>query len=439
MPTDRLIWLLAAGLLAILPPAAIHGQQNASFPTLPGMGGPLRLEIGTGYDFFSHSYTVLSADTATTMSDGNVRLNLHYTPLSGNDHALEFGDRFFLGRQYTWNSFSTVWRKGSWDGLSASAETRWETKRFNEDGLAFSNDHDALLATLRGAYRWSGQWSVSGRVRMERFDYDRHNTFFYDTRTTSGAFTLRGGGWTGPWFELETSLRSRSAPDTTALDFGDLDLRLVLGWVLPAGGDLQATFYRSDRDYRSAAARPDRTLQGLRLDGRFAPLNRWGLWYEAGIEERAYSEQTIIYTDGSDLRLAAGPSWHPGENWELRCGAGWQQHQTESFTDTTWVDLFGVTQITDSWSQPFLFTEASMISESGLWAFLTLEGGWRAFASDTEWDSDFFYLDVSATAEIPIWRGLALQALINLTPERHREPDDNSVTNYTSVDLLYRF
>ena len=54
-------------------------------------------------------------------------------------------------------------------------------------------------------------------------------------------------------------------------------------------------------------------------------------------------------------------------------------------------------------------------------------------------DSDFFYLDVSATAEIPIWRGLALQALINLTPERHREPDDNSVTNYTSVDLLYRF
>ncbi len=46
---------------------------------------------------------------------------------------------------------------------------------------------------------------------------------------------------------------------------------------------------------------------------------------------------------------------------------------------------------------------------------------------------------VSATAEIPLWKGLALQALINLTPERHREPEDNSVTNYTSIDLLYRF
>lgn len=80
-----------------------------------------------------------------------------------------------------------------------------------------------------------------------------------------------------------------------------------------------------------------------------------------------------------------------------------------------------------------------MISEAGFWTFLTFEGGWRTFASDTEWDSDFFYLDVSATTEIPVWKGLVLQALINFTPERHREPDDNSVTNYTSIDLLYRF
>jgi len=428
-----------AGLVATLPLSTLHSQQSAAFPTLPGLRGPLRVEIGTGYDFFSHSYTVLSADTATTTTDGNLRLNIHYTPLSGENHTLEIGDRFFLGRQYTWNSFNAVWRTGGWYGLSTSAETRLETKRFNEDGLAFSNDHDALLATLRGAWRWSWQWGISGRIRMERFDYSYHNSFFYDTRTASGTLALRGGGWSGPWFEVETGFRNRSAPDTTALDHGDLDVRLVLGWILPGGGELQATFYRNDRDYLSATVRPDRIILGLRLDGRFAPLSRWGLWYEAGIEGRSYSEQTIIYTDGSELRLAAGPSWHPGEAWEVRFGAGWQQHLTDSFADTTWTDLFGVTQITDSWSQPFLFTEASVISAGGFWAFLNFESGWRAFASDTEWDSDFLYLDVSATAEIPIWRGLALQALINLTPERHREPEDNSVTNYTSVDLLYRF
>jgi hypothetical protein len=373
------------------------------------------------------------------MSDGNLFLNFDYTPSLGGSHALEIGDRLFLGRQYTWNSLSAVYRAGGWAGPSASVETRWERKEFKEDGLIFSNDHDALLATLRGAWRWSGQWSVSSRVRMERYDYRQHSPYFYDTRTASGSLTLRGGGWTGPWFELDTDLRSRSAPDTTALDYGDLDLRLVLGWILPAGGEVQATVYRNGRDYRSEMSRPDRTLLGFRLDGRSAPLSRWGLWLEAGLEERAYSEQTNIYTDGSDLRLAVGPSWRPGEAWEVRIGAGWQRHRSESYTDTTWVDLFGVTQITDSWSQPFLFSEASVFSDTGFWAFLTFEGGWRAYASATDWDSDFLYLDVSATAEIPIWRGLALQALINLTPERHREPDDNSVTNYTSVDLLYRF
>ena len=98
-----------------------------------------------------------------------------------------------------------------------------------------------------------------------------------------------------------------------------------------------------------------------------------------------------------------------------------------------------MTQLTDSWSQPFLFTEANVISGGGLWAFLSLETGWRAFESETEWDSDFWYVDLSATLEIPIWKGLALQTLINITPERHRESEDNSVTNFTSFDLLYRF
>jgi hypothetical protein len=397
------------------------------------------VELGTGYDFFSHNYTVLSADTATTMSNGNLQVNLHYTPLSSDRHTLEVGDRFFTGNQYTWNSFSAAWRSGGWQGLSAAAETRWELKRFSDGGLAFSNDHDALLATLRGAYRWSGQWGVTGRLKIEQFDYDHHNSYFYDTRTASGALTFRGGGWTGPWFEIEAGGRSRSAPDTTALDHSDLDLRLVLGWVMPGGGELTATLRQSDRDYLSGVARPDRTIRGLRFDGRIAPLRRWGGWFEAWIESRGYTEQTLMYTDGFDLRLTAGPTWIPGEAWEVRIGGGWQRHTTDSYSDTTWVDLFGVTQITDSWSQPFLFAEASVISTTGFWAFLTLEGGWRAFSSDTEWDSDFFYLDLSAMAEIPIWRGLALQTLINLTPERHREPEDNSVTNYTSIDLLYRF
>ncbi len=426
-------------LLMAFPQMTIQGQQNGSLPRLPGMSGPLRVEFGTGYDFFSHSYTVLSADTSSTMSEGNLHLNIHYTPLSKGNHTLEFGDRFFLGRQYAYNTLSAAWRKGTWQGLSASAESRWETKRFNDDGFIFSNDHDAFLGTLRGAYRGRGQWSVRGRVRTELFDYDHHNTFFYDTRSVSGALALRGGGWIGPWFELEADTRSQTAPDTTALDYGDFDLRLVLGWVFPGGGDLQATIYRDDRNYRNAGPRPNRIIHGVRLDGRLAPLSRWGMWYEARVETRAYSEQTLIYNDGTDLRLAAGPTWHPGEAWEVRFGGGWRHHRTESYADTSYIDLFGVTQLTDSWSQPFLFTEANVISGGGFWAFLSLETGWRAFESETEWDSDFWYVDLSATLEIPIWKGLALQTLINITPERHRESEDNSVTNFTSFDLLYRF
>ncbi|MFC1628839.1 hypothetical protein ACFL3H_06965 [Gemmatimonadota bacterium] len=429
----------AAGLLMALPWITIQSQQINSLPRLPGMGGPLRVEFGTGYDFFSHSYTVLSVDTSSTMSEGNLHLNLHYTPLSTGNHTLEFGDRFFLGQQYTYNTLSAIWRKGTRQGLSTSAETRWETKRFTDEGFIYSNNYNAFLGTLRGAYRWSGQWSISGRVKAERFDYDHHNTFFYDTRTLSAALMLRGGDWTGPWFELEAGGRSQAAPDTTALDHGDSDLRLVLGMVFPTGGDLQATIYQDVRTYGNAGPRPDRTMLGARLDGRIAPLSRWGMWLEAGIERRTYGEQTLIYNDGTELRFAAGPSWHPGEAWEVRFGTGWQNHRTEGYTDSSYVDLFGVTQLTDSWSQPFLFTEANVFSSGGFWAFLTLETGWRSYESDTEWDSDFWYVDLSATLEVPVWKGLAIQALINLTPERHREPEDNSVTNYTSIDLIYRF
>ena len=103
------------------------------------------------------------------------------------------------------------------------------------------------------------------------------------------------------------------------------------------------------------------------------------------------------------------------------------------------MDLFGTTRLVDSWTQPFLSLEASIFSSSGIWALVGLEVGDRRYEEQTEFDSDYRYVDLTATAEIPLGAGLALQTLVNLTPERHREPEDNSVTNFTSFDVVWRF
>lgn len=431
--------LCAAGLITMSPQVAAQNPSAESATSYPGKIGPLRVEIGTGYDFFSYSYTLLNADTASTMSEGNLHLNVLYAPHTNSNRIVEIGDRIFLGREYNYNTLSAYWREGGWQGASATADLRWDSKHFHNGELLFSNDHNAVLGTLRGAYNWSGQWSLRGRLHGEIYDYEHHNTYFYDTRTWGGALTLRGGEWTGPFWEIEAGGSSQTVPDSTLLSRTNQKLRLIAGWGFSSGGELQATLYLEGRDYPDDGPRPDRTLTGLELDGRFAPLQRWGAWLQTRLDNQSYGRQTLIYNNGSDVRIAAGPAWRPSDESEIRLGAGYHYHFSKTYTDTTYMDLFGVTHLTDSYSQPFLFTDAYLISSGGLWMFTTVEAGYRSYKSEIGWDSDFLYVDLGVTAEIPLWKSLALQILTNFTPERHREPEDNSITNYISVDFLYRF
>ncbi len=431
--------LYTTGIFTLILAAKPQDPPAATDTAFPVEHRALRIEVGTGYDFFTHNYTVLSVDTASTLSEGNAHLNLIYSPFTGTDRTVEIGERFFVGRQYTYNTLSAYWREGGWQGLNGSAQVRWESKRFSTDGLLFSNDHDALQGSVRGAYHWPGQWSVRGRLRGEVFDYERHSSFFYDTRTWDGAVAVRGGDWIGPYWELETGAGTQAVPDSTVLDRSDRDLRLTLGWSFTNGGELQTVLYGASRHYGEDGPRPDRSLYGLEVTARLAPLQLWGTWLEARLERHRYAEQTLVYNDGTDGRLLAGPAWRPSDEWEVRIGAGYQWHGSETFTDTTYVDLFGVTQLVDSYTQPFLFAETNIFTSAGLWAFVSVEVGQRRYKEQTDWDSDFLYVDLGATAEIPLGKGVALQAMVNVMPERHREPEDNSVTNYTSIDLLWRF
>jgi hypothetical protein len=417
-------------------------------PTVPAAGDPepmpvgyrpLRVELGAGYDFFSHSYTMLNTDTTSTLSEGNGTLNVSWAPWLSSGSTLQLGNRLFLGSQYTHNVLTGYWNSGYGPGFSWTADTRWEMKRHFVDGLAFSNDHNGLYGSLRGSYRWSQQWSLRARLRGEVFDYSEHTEFFYDTRTWSGAVSVRGGGWLGPWWQIEMGGGNQAVPDSTMLDSGDRNARLDLGWTFENGGEVDAAVVRRERDYSENGPRPDRALTGVRIAGRSAPFSTWGGWVDLRLDRTAYARQTLVYNDGTELRVSGGPAWHPSALWEVRLGGGYLWHRTKAFADTSYTDLFGVTQLVDSYSQPFIFAEANVIGTSGLWAFLTLEIGQRNYVSETDWDSDFLYVDLMATAEIPLVSGIALQALINLTPERHREPEDNSVTNYTSVDLIWRF
>jgi hypothetical protein len=177
----------------------------------------------------------------------------------------------------------------------------------------------------------------------------------------------------------------------------------------------------------------------LSVLGRTNTFGTWGLWVEGRLDRADYVRQTVVYNDATDLRLAGGPAWRPTPVLDVRLGAGMAYHRAETFQDTTWTDLFGTTQIVDSYAQPFLYSEASLLSGNGLWLLATVEVGRRDYDGDTDWDSDFWYVDLMASAEVPLTGGLALQALVNLTPERHRVPDDNTLTNYTSLDLVWRF
>lgn len=426
------------GLLAFVPPQEARQVPPEPADGTPVVQKPLRIEVGAGYDFFAHSYTFLSVDTTSTLSEGNGIVNLVYAP-DLESGAFEVGDRLFLGNQYTHNVLSGYWSQGYRQGLTWAADARWELKRYFADGLLFSNDHNALQGSVRGTYRWSDRWTVRGRIGGEFFNYERHSEFFYDTRTLDGALAIRGGRWGGSWWEVEMGSGVRAVPDSAVLDSRESSTRLNLGWTLQEGGEIEAALLLNTRDYREVGPRPDRFLTGLEFRSRTAPFSRWGTWTDLRLYRTTYSEQTLVYNDGTDLRAAGGPVWRPAAAWDVRLGAGYALHRAKSFSDTSYVDIFGTTRLVDSYDQPLLFAEASVIGTTGLWAFITFEIGQRSYDSQTEWNSDYLYVDLAVTAEVPLGRGLALQTLMNLAPERHRKPEDNSITNYTSVDLVWRF
>jgi hypothetical protein len=433
-PTTAIV-LLTGSLALCAPQGETTGQAGT---TRPGLPAALRLEVGLGYDLFTHSYRVLSADTSTTLSEGSSMLNVVWSPWRDLGRQLELGNRFYASREYLHNVVSGYWSSIA-GGLAWAADARWEAKRFQDGTLTYANDHDALQAALRGSWRWDRRWGVRGSLQADSFTYDRRSEFFYDTRTWSAEAAFGGGGWFGPWWELDGRGGAQAAPDTSVLDHTDREARLRAGWVFDDAGEVSAELTWSRRDYPTGGPRPDRAAFGVELYGRLRPLERWGGWFDLYLDRATYSVQTLVYNDARELRLAAGPAWHPSTATEVRLGLGVADRTSGGFSDTTYVDIFGVTRIVDAWTQPFLFLETTLYTSGGLWLMATLEGGRRRYGSSTEWDSDYYYLDLGGSAEIPLPGGLALQLMTNFTPEQHREPEDNRVTNYTSVDLIWRF
>jgi hypothetical protein len=434
MPIGPASLLLLSGLVAYTPQGTATGDPVVD----PGRPA-LRLETGIGFDLFRHSYQVLSADTSSTLSDGNAFLDLLWSPLQDPTRQLDLGNRFYLSNEYFHNVVSGYWSRVRGRGLSWTADARWETKRFLQDGLSYANDHDAWQAGLRAEYRWRDRWGVRTRLQADSFDYAQRSDFFYDTRSWAFETGVGGGSWFGPWWELAAGLGAQAAPDTSALDHDNRHLRLRAGWVFADAGDVSAELEVSRRDYPTGGPRPDRDLTALEVYGRLRPLETWGAWFDLSQTRYQHAEQTLVYNDATERRLTAGPAWHPSYSLEVRVGAGLTDRTSEGFTDTSYVDLFGVTRIVDAWRQPFLFTEVTLFTTGGLWMMVSLEAGRREYDDATDWDSDFTYLDLGGTAEVPLAGGLALQLLFNYTPEQHREPEDNRVTNYTSVDLIWRF
>jgi hypothetical protein len=197
-PTTAIV-LLTGSLALCAPQGETTGQAGT---TRPGLPAALRLEVGLGYDLFTHSYRVLSADTSTTLSEGSSMLNVVWSPWRDLGRQLELGNRFYASREYLHNVVSGYWSSIA-GGLAWAADARWEAKRFQDGTLTYANDHDALQAALRGSWRWDRRWGVRGSLQADSFTYDRRSEFFYDTRTWSAEAAFGGGGWFGPWWELD--------------------------------------------------------------------------------------------------------------------------------------------------------------------------------------------------------------------------------------------
>lgn len=409
-------------------------------PSAQAAGSHWSTEIRLGYDSFSHDYRVIDRDTTNAFSEGSARISVGYRPGPDDHPLLETEAQFFLGRDY-WQADLKIdrsLRSGRAWALRAEGDVR---QYLSSSSLSFSNDH--VQGEVEGRFRRALAPGVELEVgdRVAGIGYAERTDFFYDSITHDARASLRVGDILTHMLDLDLTHRDFFVPDSASIEYVSealaaeyfcmpgattmLTTRASVEWRRYAGGSPRSDFTRTESDLQFEWGCTDRTSLETSLD----------------VAVERYGKNDPVYYDSETITLKAGPAFQVTDRWDVKVLPGAElYHVSPPEGDGAADDAEVLFYIQESYREFVLEVASDAFWLPRFWCDCTARVGHREYeSSEAAIDSDYWYLDLSFLAEVTLWDGIRLDVTGLFSPEKHRNPEDNTATNVLSVYLGYRF
>ncbi len=395
-------------------------------------------EIRLGYDYFSHSYELIDQDTTNTFSEGSLRLILGYRPPSTGDSPVEGQAEFFLGEDY-WQARaeieSSALSAGPWSWRGTLGGRRYRSG----SSLSYSNDH--VQGEARVQYRRDLNSSAELRLtdRVYGIGYSERTAYFYDSYLNDASLSLRIGDILARTLDVEVSHRNLFAPDSSLIGYVSEEVSGEVFWMSSPATLIGGSGRLEWRRYPAGSPRSNflRAESDVLLDWSIS--DRVGL--ESALDVRAewYESVDPIYRNARTYTARIGPAVHLTDRWDLKILPGVELYDVSHVEDTAAVEEEWV-YFQESYREALIEVTTDYMPLPRFWCDVSARVGHRRYEfPDGALESDYWYLDLSLLAELMLADGLRFDLTGLFSPEKHRNPEDNTATNVVSAWVGYQF
>jgi hypothetical protein len=409
------------GLAACRPAGALAG---------PGPGDRMwTWDAAAGYDSYTHTYALATADTTETVSESLVQLGLEGRSAPGARGRWRLRLEASAGTELWRERLEADWRRVDAGGVGrvrALARAGGYQYRSGADGSQSSDQADGRLdlqaVPLAGA---GSEMFLAGWGSAT--DFARSSPLEQDMRELGLGAGVRSRGWqTGMWtFTLRHA--ARAYPDSASIDRRTWSAEADLSRNLGSEGSVRLY----ERSERRLAADPQ-----VRPDA-------WFHWLDAAAQVPALASLFVVewQYERWDYDVETG-TWL--DSWRL---AGLLDLRRGDVMRVQW--LVGLAaEWYDAGASPETYEQAGL--RAGLESYgsrlsgtCTVEHGRRRYADQADAASDLAYSDFDywrlwLMADYRLTDGLVLSALGSWEPESHAEPQDDVSLGFASLRLVWR-
>lgn len=398
-----------------------------------------RLRLSAGHDTFLQTYYLATDDTTETITEFNLAADYEARSRRQNKHQWHWRTELVAGSQLRRELFDVGYR---WQPATGKPRVRtdlsWAGRQYRADSdYGLNSDTREIRGDLY-LYPWYGRRAgLDLRLRARRLDHSRPSVLEQDYREVGAAAFLNSRGTASGIWRCGLRATQRAYPDSAAIDRetfaveGDLDRSLGLGdlWL----------YHRSERR--------------LIADENARP-SAWLHWDEARLAVPAGSGHVIANLNSEVWRYDRETTvWFDAWRTDLELGYRWG----DLLRSQQQVSLTG--QRLAAGASPEAYTQAGLRGSieayhHALSGILSLEVGrrWYRNGADDSGDptgafdlgglalaySDFTYLEIWIMATWTLNDRWSLDLTASYQPERHTEPDDNTVLGFSSLRLAWR-